>query len=105
MFNILVVIQEFVLASHFVGSLLTFLKQCGLLYFPVTRDLSLPSALYARNKVTCCLDFVPPWQESPQKVRVLLGCRLKNRPVSSPLYRVIEKLPNSFLTHVVFVKK
>jgi hypothetical protein len=34
---VLVVVQEFVLASYFVGSLLTFLKQHGLQYFPVTR--------------------------------------------------------------------
>jgi hypothetical protein len=34
------VIQEFVSASYSVGSLLTFLKQHGFLYFPVTRGAS-----------------------------------------------------------------
>jgi hypothetical protein len=51
--------------------------------FPVTSDgnISLPSALDARSTVTCYLDSVPPWQEYPQKVRILLCCGLKNRPV------------------------
>jgi hypothetical protein len=58
------------------------------LYFPVTRggSLSLPSAMHARSIETSCLGFISPWQRSHQKMKALLGCRLKNRPASPALY-------------------
>jgi hypothetical protein len=54
----------------------TFLKQWGLLYLPITSgaNFSVPSALQPRRSVTLCFYFVPPWQESPSYVSVLLGC-------------------------------
>jgi hypothetical protein len=56
--------------------------------FPVTRggSLSLPSALHERSIVTHRSDFIPPRQKSPQKVKVLVGCILKNTSVSAALY-------------------
>jgi hypothetical protein len=55
LFNILLVIQEFVLALYFVERFLTFLKHCGLLYLSVTSDssLSISQTLHARSTVTC----------------------------------------------------
>lgn len=82
--------KHFVLALYFVGSLFTFLKQHGLLYFPVTRgcSLALLSALCekSRSRVTHCLDFLPPWLKPPKKLKALLCHRLKNIQVSSALY-------------------
>jgi hypothetical protein len=62
-------IQEFVLASYFEQSFVTFLKQSGLLYLPIKSggSLSLPSAMHSGRNDTCCFGFVLPQQGSPQK--------------------------------------
>jgi len=78
----MVVIQEIILATYFIVSFLTLFKQCGLLYLPVTSGSSLSSALHARSSATHCFDFVPPWLDPPQDVRLLLSCILNDRPVS-----------------------
>jgi hypothetical protein len=38
-------------------------------------NFSVPSSLQLGRTVTLCSDFVPPWQESPLYVNVLLGWR------------------------------
>ena len=65
----------------------TFLKQWGLLYMPVASgdNFPVPSTLQLSRTVTLCFDFVPPWQESPLYVSVLLGWRLYQSSVSSIL--------------------
>ena len=72
------VIHELEFALHLVGSFFTFLKQCGLLYLPVTSggNFSVPSTLQSNRTMTLCFDCVPPWQVSPVYVNVLLGWRL-----------------------------
>jgi len=56
----MVVMQEFVLPSYFVGNILTFCQQQKLVYLPVTGagSISLSSLLHARSTITCCFDFV-----------------------------------------------
>jgi hypothetical protein len=39
-------------------------------------NFSVPSSLKLSRTVTICFDFVPPWQESPLFVNVLLGWKL-----------------------------
>jgi hypothetical protein len=83
-------IQEFVLASFFAGSFVTFLKHCGLLYLLVKSggNLSLLSAMHPRKKDDCCFGFVQSQLGSPQKVKLSLGGRLENTPVSPALHTV-----------------
>jgi hypothetical protein len=61
-----------------IGEFFIFLKQLGLLYFPVSSggNFSVPSALQPSRTVTLCFDLVLPWQESPSYACVLLGLRL-----------------------------
>jgi hypothetical protein len=55
-----------------------FTFQCSLLYLPITSggNFSVPSALQPSRRVTLCFYFVPPRQESPLIVNVLLCWRL-----------------------------
>jgi hypothetical protein len=76
----MVVTQELLLATYFIVSFLTLFKQCG--HLPFTSGSLLSSALHARSSATHCFDFVPPWLEPPQNVRLLLSCILNERPVS-----------------------
>jgi hypothetical protein len=62
-------------------------------YFLIMRgwSLSLLWALYERSTVIHSLVYIP-WQKSPQIVKVLLHCRLKNRLFSSSLYTYITEV-------------
>ena len=62
----------------FGGNCFTFMKQWGLFYLPITSggNFSVPPVLPTTRRVTLCFDFVPPWQESPFYVYVVLGWRL-----------------------------
>jgi len=59
--NIMMVIQDFILASYFIGGFYNIRKEHTFLYLPVTNSdsLSLPSSLNAWNTVNALLNFSP----------------------------------------------
>jgi hypothetical protein len=72
------------------GELLTFSKQHGLAYLPVTSggSLMLPSAIHA-STVIRYIHFVPPRLGSPQEVR-LFFTRLYNEDLLHPLLWIFQ---------------
>jgi hypothetical protein len=58
-----IVIQAFLLLEYLHGSVHTFLKNLGMVYFPTTRggNFSLPSKIAIIRAVILSLLFFPPW--------------------------------------------
>ena len=69
------VVHALEFAVYLVGNYYISEAVCGLLYLPVTSggNFSVPSSLQPSRRLTLCFDFVPPWQESPLYVNVLLA--------------------------------